>query len=112
MHAAALEEEAAEADVLAEAPPPAPPAPPPPAVAAPAPEPEPERAAPPPAAAPVSRGTFTRPRPTRPTDDALIGALALHYRVHESTVIQWLLEIDLIAASARLAKAADEGLPF
>ncbi len=41
---------------------------------------------------------------SRPTDDALIGALALHYRVHESKVIEWLLEVDLHAASERLAR--------
>lgn len=39
---------------------------------------------------------------TRPTDDEIIAALALHYRVHESTVIAWLLELDLKAASARM----------
>lgn len=118
LHGAALEDEtaAAEADALAlaEAPPPAPPTPPPPAVAAPAPEPEPEPdfSAPAPAPAPAARGTYTRIRTQRPSDDALIGALALHYRVHESTVIQWLQDMDLTAAARRIAQLADEGLPF
>lgn len=41
---------------------------------------------------------------TRPTDDQIIEALALHYRVHEMTVIGWLLDMDVEAASARSAK--------
>ncbi|QNK66066.1 hypothetical protein [Variovorax sp. PAMC26660] len=118
LHGAALEDEtaAAEADALAlaEAPPPAPPAPPPPAVATPAPEPDPEPdfSSPAPAPAPAARGTYTRVRTQRPSDDALIGALALHYRVHESTVIQWLQDMDLTAAARRITQLADEGLPF
>lgn len=43
-------------------------------------------------------------KPARPTDDEIIDALALHYRVHESTVIEWLLEMDLQAASERMAR--------
>lgn len=39
---------------------------------------------------------------TRPTDADIIGALALHYRVHESTVISWLSEMDLKAVSVAL----------
>lgn len=35
----------------------------------------------------------------RPTDAEIIGVLALHYRVHESKVIEWLLDVDLDAAS-------------
>ena len=35
----------------------------------------------------------------RPTDDDIINLLALHYRVHESKVIEWLLAMDLAAAS-------------
>lgn len=40
----------------------------------------------------------------RPDDDAIIEVLALHYRVHESTVITWLLDVDLSAASKRMAQ--------
>lgn len=52
-------------------------------------------------------------QPTRPTDEALIEVLSLHYRVHESKVIEWLLEMDLIGASNRLVDAMDRGdVPF
>lgn len=40
----------------------------------------------------------------RPTDDNMIRVLALHYRVHESKVIEWLLAMDLDAASKRMAR--------
>ncbi len=40
--------------------------------------------------------------PKRPTDDQIIEALALHFRVHESKVIEWLLAIDLNAATERM----------
>ena len=50
----------------------------------------------------VAPASIAPAKPARPTDDAIIGALALHYRVHESKVIEWLLEMDLQAASARL----------
>jgi putative phage-type endonuclease len=33
--------------------------------------------------------------PSRPSDHELIGVLALHYRVHESKVVEWLLQVDL-----------------
>lgn len=42
-------------------------------------------------------------KPTRPTDEQIIATLALHYRVHESAVVTWLLALDLKAASDRLA---------
>jgi len=41
----------------------------------------------------------------RPTDDEIIDALSLHFRVHESTVIGWLLAMDLQAASDRMIAA-------
>ncbi len=41
----------------------------------------------------------------RPTDAAIIGALSLHFRVHESKVIEWLLQVDLKAASERMLAA-------
>lgn len=42
-------------------------------------------------------------KPTRPSDAQIIGVLALYYRVHESKVIEWLLDIDLHAESEKLA---------
>ncbi|MEY2686736.1 MAG: hypothetical protein RL375_934 [Pseudomonadota bacterium] len=38
----------------------------------------------------------------RPSDDDIIDVLSLHFRVHESKVIEWLLGMDLEAASARM----------
>lgn len=43
--------------------------------------------------------------PKRPTDDQIIEVLAIHYRVHESAVISWLLDMDLQDASKRLEAA-------
>jgi chromosome segregation ATPase len=45
----------------------------------------------------------TAKRESRPGDDEIIATLALHYRVHELKVIEWLLDMDLDAASARAA---------
>lgn len=39
-----------------------------------------------------------------PGADAIIETLALHYRVHESTVVSWLVAMDLEAASKELLK--------
>lgn len=52
--------------------------------------------------APVVAGRPVQP-PRRPSDDEIIDAVCLHFRAHESKVIEWMLEMDLIAASARLA---------
>lgn len=41
-------------------------------------------------------------RATRPTDDDIIATLALHYRVHELKVIEWLIDMDLDAAANRV----------
>lgn len=38
----------------------------------------------------------------RPTDADLIGAMAMYFSVHESTVVAWLLDMDLNAYSATL----------
>lgn len=54
--------------------------------------------------APATVRTFSAPRKTRPTDDEIIGALSLHFRVHESKVIEWLLEMDVPGAGARLLR--------
>ncbi len=43
-----------------------------------------------------------QPNPTRPSDDEIIDALSLHFRVHESKVIEWLIDMDLQAASERM----------
>jgi colicin import membrane protein len=71
-------------------------------------------AAPVPVAAPVVAAPApAAPKERRPTDDQIIDVLALHYRVHESKVIEWLLDVDLTAASERLAAAfRDDDLPF
>lgn len=53
-------------------------------------------------AEPASPPTLPR-RATRPTDDDIIATLALHYRVHELKVIEWLIDMDLDAASKRAA---------
>lgn len=42
---------------------------------------------------------------TRPTDDQIIAVLALHYRVHESKVIEWLAAMNLESAGSRMASA-------
>lgn len=41
----------------------------------------------------------------RPSDDQIIEVLALHYRVHESKIIEWLLDMDLHQASDKLAQS-------
>lgn len=43
--------------------------------------------------------------PTRPTDDQIIAVLALHFRVHESKVIEWLCAMNLETAGQRMATA-------
>jgi predicted phage-related endonuclease len=42
---------------------------------------------------------------SRPTDAEMIAVLALHYRSHESKVIEWLLNMDLEQAGKELAEA-------
>lgn len=80
--------------------------------AAPAPEPEPVPA-PDPVPAPVQPVAAAPARAVRrefrPTDGQLIEVLTLHFRVHESKVIEWLLAMDLEAASKRLL---DGDVPF
>jgi putative phage-type endonuclease len=55
----------------------------------------------PPCALGATRKTGGKPRPT---DDEMIDVLALHYRVHESLALRWLLDMDLNAAGERMAK--------
>lgn len=43
-------------------------------------------------------------RHPRPTDAEIIEALALNFRVHESKVIEWLLDMDMNEACERMAK--------
>jgi hypothetical protein len=38
----------------------------------------------------------------RPTDMQLIEALALHFRVHESKILEWLYDLDLDEAEAEI----------
>ncbi|MDR3353355.1 MAG: YqaJ viral recombinase family protein [Zoogloeaceae bacterium] len=76
----------------------------PPAVPLTDPAPSTATARPSPAPAPaVSRASPAPAGKNRPTDDEIIDALTLHFRVHESVVVAWLLEIDLDAASQRIA---------
>lgn len=52
-----------------------------------------------------TRTVLSKPaRMTRPTDADIIATLSEHYRVHESSVISWLLDMDLKAASDRMSK--------
>lgn len=61
------------------------------------------------AAAPVEVAQAPAAAPAVPAvgrpndDDELIEVLAMHYRVHEAKVIEWLLDMDLDAASQRMA---------
>lgn len=41
----------------------------------------------------------------KPSDDQIIEVLALHYRVHESKIVEWLLDMDLHQASDKLAQS-------
>lgn len=41
---------------------------------------------------------------SRPSDAMIIGILSAHYRVHESKVVEWLLDMDLKAASDNILK--------
>lgn len=42
---------------------------------------------------------------TRPSDAEIIEVLALHYRVHESKVIEWIITMDMESASRRMLEA-------
>jgi predicted phage-related endonuclease len=42
---------------------------------------------------------------TRPSDDEILRLLALHYRVHESTVIEWIITMDMDSANRRALEA-------
>ena len=56
------------------------------------------------AARPQAPAASTSPiKPTRPTDAEIIDVLVMHYRVHESKVIEWLLDMDLHAEGEKLA---------
>jgi predicted phage-related endonuclease len=72
-------------------------------------EPDPTPAAPTPAPAPIVAPAAKAAAPARtarrPADTEIIATLALHYRVHESAVIEWLLDMDLTAASGQLLEA-------
>lgn len=46
--------------------------------------------------------TLPIPPAKRPTDDEIIAALALHFRMHEFKVIEWLLDMDLDEATERM----------
>ena len=52
---------------------------------------------------PAGRGPGAAHGKSRPSDQEIIETLAMKYRVHDSKVIEWLMEMDLEAASAELA---------
>lgn len=55
---------------------------------------------------PVAKHTTAQPQPAnqaRPSDRQIVDALALAFRVHDSKVIEWLLDMDLQALSEGLA---------
>lgn len=56
------------------------------------------------AAAEAARRKQVQFEQSGPGDAAIIEVLALHYRVHESAVITWLVNMDLQAASQELSK--------
>lgn len=56
-----------------------------------------------PIADPKPTATVTPLKAKRPTDDEIVDILCLHYRVHESVVLGWLLDFDHKAAGDRLA---------
>jgi len=51
------------------------------------------------------RDSTARKKKTRPTDREIIDVLTMHFRVHDSEVIAWLLEMNMKAASDDLAEA-------
>lgn len=51
----------------------------------------------------------TSSMPTRPTDRAILGALALHFKVPTSTAFQWLNSLDIKALQSVLF---DEATPL
>ena len=53
--------------------------------------------------APVAAPAPVLKAPTRPTDMEIVEVLALHYRVHESKVLDWLLAMDLNAVTEAIA---------
>ena len=44
-------------------------------------------------------------KPARPTDAEIIEVLALHFRVHEFKVVEWLLDMDLDIEAQRIKLA-------
>ncbi len=44
-------------------------------------------------------------KPQRPSDDVIVQALAEFFRVHESKIVEWLLDMDLPAYSERMVAA-------
>jgi hypothetical protein len=46
-----------------------------------------------------------KPNTTRPTDKKIVEVLTLHFRVHESKVIEWLTDLDFDALTDTLMEA-------
>ena len=55
------------------------------------------------ASEPIKADLPHTPKASRPTDMAIVEVLALHYRVHESKVLDWLLAMDLDAVTEAIA---------
>ncbi len=47
--------------------------------------------------------------PTRPTDRAILGAMALHFKVPTSTAFQWLNSLDMKALQSLLFDEIPQG---
>lgn len=52
---------------------------------------------------PTPRPELAQQKMGRPTDQEIIEVLALHYQVHESKIIEWILQMDLHDASQKMA---------
>lgn len=53
----------------------------------------------------LSKAEKAKPKSSRPSDDEILGVLAMHYRVHESKVIEWIITMDMDGASRRMMEA-------
>ena len=53
----------------------------------------------------LSKAEKAKPKSSRPSDDEILGVLAMHYRVHESKVIEWIITMDMESAARRSLEA-------
>lgn len=52
----------------------------------------------------LKQAKLVEDKPKRPSDMAIISTLAMHYRVHEFTVVEWLTALDLKRVSSQLSE--------